>query len=108
MRSAAEVLTYIDNLINFALERPAMYASSPAALEEVLFRLDEVRDFILSDATKAGLPKSSYTRFLLETGHGVSRFCSSFTGDADSTDTEIQRFQKLATFWKQYLEARSK
>jgi hypothetical protein len=99
MKSADQILDRIDRFIFAALERPSMYASSPIALEQVLARLDELRDFILSEREESFVERSSYGKYLSQTGYGVGMFC------ALTDRAPAEQFQPLAKFWKQYLES---
>lgn len=93
-------------MIAGAPKRPAMYASGPTALEEVLYTLDGVRDFILSDEHAAPPIRSSYSDFLSERGYSASNFCTRYTGPRKLTGADDELLRKLCEFWQQYLKQR--
>ena len=47
MKTTQEIVKYIDNYMEWALSRPAMYASSPKCLEEILRCWVRLADFSL-------------------------------------------------------------
>ena len=107
MKSSTDIVGHIDKLIDAALQRPAMYASTPHALEEILAQLDELREFILSDDPKPNKEvRSSYTQFLSAQGYGVGSYCRRHAPFPEITEKERDLFFQLCGFWKQYLQTR--
>ena len=109
MKSSSEVVRYIDTFISSALERPSMYGSSPIALEEVLRRLDAIRDFILCEGPETAQVRTSYGRHLSEMGYGVGSFCMQLRKpSSELSETDVEVFNKLAEFWKEYLRSQKR
>jgi hypothetical protein len=106
MRSSDEILKYIDDFYNHALERPFMYASSPQSLEETLITLEKLREFIVSDRPDQCTEKTGYEAFLLNQGYGVSQFTSNYYPSRSLTDHDKRVFRDLSDFWKKYLAGR--
>jgi len=106
MRSASELLRYIDDLIAAAVERPTMYAGSPSALEEVLAAMDRCRDFLLSEPFEKSEFRSSYGKYLSQKGFGVGSYCRQKRSFPDLQDDDVKLFNDLAGFWREYLTDR--
>jgi hypothetical protein len=62
MRTAEEIVQYIDNLEQRMLKRPGMYAGSPQSLEIQIELLESLRAFILTDQSEP-LHLSAYREY---------------------------------------------
>jgi hypothetical protein len=98
MRSTPEILDQIEMLMKRSVERPAMYAPSPEALENLLGCLDDLRCFIHEKAYKS--ESCGYCGFLISRGFGSSTFTSR---NFPPAPRRTEDFELFAGFWKQYL-----
>ncbi len=93
--SIEEVFRFVTEYMCEHLERPSMYASSPEALEDVLWVLDRVRLYIANGPERS---ESQYQAYLGQNGFGAR----SFTGRYRKLPID-KRFESLIKFWRQYL-----
>jgi hypothetical protein len=97
MKSPEEIVRYIEDFYSQSLERPKMFFLSPSAMEEVLFKLERLYEFIVDDEWKfPGCCDFGYAGFLGERGYGVGRF-------TDEERCGPDEFLKMAAFWREYL-----
>jgi hypothetical protein len=109
MKSGEEIVAFIDQYMEWAMERPEMYAEDPAALESIFFVLEQVRQFAVVDSENPRETASRYGFYLGEQGFGA--MC--FTTDASTlphfiTDEMKQSFRPFIEFWKGYLAWRDR
>jgi hypothetical protein len=107
MKSTAEVVEYIDEYTRRALERPAMYASSPEALEEALRVLEGLRNYIVVDSRRPDPSANPYHDFLKSRRFGVALFCSR-QRQIDPSLTDAKLFAALVEFWRDYLSVQNR
>jgi hypothetical protein len=94
VKSGEEIVAFIDQYMEWAMERPEMYAEDAASLESVFFVLEQVRQFA-KDGTA-----TRYGFYLGEQGFGPR--C--FTTDVDSLPHVItDEMLQAINFWKGYL-----
>jgi hypothetical protein len=108
MRSAKEILEYIDTFYRRALARPSMFASTPQSLEEKLSTLERLRQFILSDGQTPDPATDPYSDFLLAKGYGVSQFTTSYYPHHTLSDHDQMVFHDFCEFWKSFIDHRKK
>lgn len=102
MRSAGEIVAHIEKKMQAMLLRPKMYASSPEALEDVLWELDRLREFAL-DERQLEADCGAYSAFLCNRGFGAGTFCQ-HTRNGSLTDKDLKLFEDLARFWREYMD----
>ena len=97
MKSADEIVRYIEDFYSRGIERPEMYFGSPSQMEAVLSEFERFYEFIVDDEWEfPGCCDFGYSGFLEERGYGVGRF----TGE---TRRDSNEFLKMAAFWREYL-----
>jgi hypothetical protein len=67
VKSASEILEFIDSYYAHMVSRPTMYASSPDSFEDIIVVLEYLRAFILEDE----LQSSGYSNFTANLGFGT-------------------------------------
>lgn len=107
MRSAPEIVAYIEQRVGYMLlDRPHMYASSPEALEEVLYHLDEVRRCACSAKWEFGIStQEGYVAFTQSAGCGSASFIGRHRLDRGPDLDDRELFTRLVEFWKEYLRS---
>ncbi len=109
MRSTQEIVEFIDFYIDNCLERPHMYAASPLAMEDMLYALDLIRQFITNESLIVGEPfPSAYARYLEDKGFGVATFIIRKIQLSHYDGTDESLFAELADFWREYISQRDK
>jgi hypothetical protein len=101
MKNAREIVDYIDDYVFHCLQRPAMYASSPQALEDILRVCDQIRNFAMEvkeDLLETGC--ASYRQFLSSKGFGAQAF-TDVKDNQGLNDVEI--FNSLVRIYREYL-----
>ena len=102
MRTALEIVNFIDEYVFHCLKRPAMYASTPQALEDVLDLCDFIRNYIMEvEEVSVGDGCTSFRSFLLSKGYGVGLFSTAKENEGLSNS---QVFIKLARKFEEYLK----
>lgn len=104
MKNALQVLEFIDEYYSFVIARPAMYASSPRALEDIVLILERLRGFILEDSA-AGDAFNNFTESL---GFGSVSVCHELGVPEYQREEDLVGFQKVASVLHQFLESRSR
>jgi hypothetical protein len=107
VKSGEEIVAYIDELMEFGMERPEMFALDVAMLENLFFALDDVRQFAIVDSKDRRDTVSRYGSYLGERGYGAMRF----TTDPNAlpiilTDETKESFRSFIKFWQGFLDWR--
>lgn len=106
MKNAIEIVNYIDEYVFHCLKRPAMYASTPQALEDILRVCDEIRDFAMEvNEVFLGEGCTSFSQFLLSKGFGRQTFTNAKENEGLS---DFQMFNNLAEIYSAYLNKKGK
>jgi len=106
MRTAEEVLKYIDMTYARMLQRPRKYASDPSSLEQLFYMLEDIRAFIMNDSCKENTIQrtNKFGEFVAIRGHGVAMYTTRLEEeDADLNDREDRHFNALCNFIREYL-----
>lgn len=104
MKTALEVVGFIDEYVFHSLKRPAMYASSPQALEDILSFCDGLRNYIMEVPRDfMGDECTSYSSFLQSKGYGAGTFTDPKKNEGL---TNSQVFKNLASHYEEYLKVR--
>jgi len=100
MRSADQIVQYIEHFYSLAVERPESYFWSPVAMEAVLSELEVLYEFIVDDKRTFPLRflNFGYNEFLMQEGYGASSF-------THNRGEEPASFSAMAAFWRKYLES---
>jgi hypothetical protein len=107
MKSPQDTIDFINDFYRHVLDRPHMYSRNPQSLEETLMMVDQIREFILSDADDEDAGKGKrYATFLLANGFGASRFTSRHYPSHVVSDHDKRIYQDLCEFWRKYLASR--
>ena len=97
---------WIDAYYIDVLERPAMFAASPAVLEGVVWVLEGLRHDILTGAGRGST--SPYQTYLAQHGFHAATF-TSYEGDLPAYSSASQdEFGKYASFLRNYLRAHNR
>jgi hypothetical protein len=102
MKTAEELVKYIDHYMEVALERPSMYASSPQSLEDSFFLLVTILDFLYE--TKPANQTNSYQAFLQSKGFGVGHYTRKYYPQEKLMAHDRQVFGEFATFFREFLD----
>ena len=94
MKSAEEILAFIDQYYVWMLERPHMYFENPSAMEGEIFLMERLRNFILDKSSH----HSDWTDFLCELGYGAAGIAPS----VEYPDKQVW-FEKVSDVFRQYL-----
>jgi len=99
VRSATEILEYLDDYYVHMIQRPTCYAASPAAMEGMIIFIEDLRAFILNRPEQA----NPYDQFLDSLGYEATG-CSHRDGSTDMlTDDDVMLFKRVADVLKQFL-----
>ena len=101
MKSSGEVVKYIDNYMEMALQRPSMFASSPQSLEDSFFLLVTVIEFLLE--MKPAKQVNSYQAFLQAKGFGVGHFIRRYYPERRLSDQDQHVYAEFAKFFGEFL-----
>jgi hypothetical protein len=103
MKSAHDVLRYIDDWYANCLERPRLFALNAHELESVLATFEEIREFILSDAGREETDDFGYGAFLRETKDVGSLGYVLMRRQLDGVSDENKLFDEMVCVWREYL-----
>jgi hypothetical protein len=103
VKSGEDIVAFIDQYMEWAMERPEGYADDAAGLESIFFVLDYVRQFAICDG-ESPQQLFRYSQYLSEQSISPRLF----TTDEASlphilTDEMKQAYQPFIEFWKGYL-----
>ena len=102
MKSGEEIVAFIDQYMEWTMERPENYAANPAELESIFFVLDRVRQFAISNSGDPNLFR--YSQYLSEQGISPRLFTTDEASLPQVITDEIkQAFRPFIEFWKGYL-----
>ena len=110
MKTANEILDYIDTLYARMLANPQGYALDPPSLEQLFIMLETMREFILGESSMLNRwsPANKYGDFLSIKGHGVAMFAmrlKEVSEASDSHDDDDAHFVALCSFLRLYLQS---
>ena len=105
MKNAIEIVNYIDEYVFHCLKRPAMYASSPQALEDILSFCDEIRNFAMEvNEVFLGEGCTSFRQFLKSKGFEAQAFTNAKENQGLN---DFEMFNKLVKIYSEYLNNKS-
>ena len=101
------VLGYIDNYYRNAIQRPAIYFSSPESYEDVVMVLESMRDAVIPLKAKNDI--GSYADYLVLKGFGSANFTSRYRLDHAKSDINIENlFKEYTHFLTGYLQSQGR
>ena len=92
---------YLLNLMSAMCERPKMYASTAASLEEQLSLMNEILRFVESDESS----HTSYADFLREAGYGSANVCERIRLSQDDMSQE-DLYDIVVQVWRRFRQQR--
>ena len=107
MATTSQVVEYIDERINDALQRPRMHAICPDALELVLSVMDDIRMVALTGSSECELGITWYAAFMAERGFGTASFVTRRKFDSPTPVGDDELFRDLCELWKEYIAFRN-
>lgn len=107
MATTRQVVEYIDERIDDALQRPRMHAPTPEALELALWVMDDIRTVALTGSSQSALGISWYAAFMEERGFGAHNFVSCRKLDSPTPIDDDELFRDLSELWREYIAYRN-
>ena len=119
MKTAEEIVQYIESFYQNSLDRPQFYFRNVEAMEAELWEFERLYDFIVDDSRGfAGIP-SHLVNFMFDKGYGSLGFAGGKVCDDDGEpidrppmqgpdDAELARMHDLAKLWREYLANRNR
>jgi len=103
MKTAQDIVNYIDTKYVFMIERPWMYGGAPRMLEAIIFELELLRDFITEQTT----PGKAFTDYIDSLGYGSAASIFNVPGEP-SPPVDKAGFAIMASVLTGYLQSQSR
>ena len=95
-----DLVKYLDSWMDNMLQRPHMYVSCPAAMEDIVSLIDQIK-IALTNTEVGPNDLMGYSAFLYQKGFGSATFCNRRRPQG-LTEVERALFSELAEFIGEY------